>query len=167
MFTTESGEVQNGIRKVRYSHDAMIDLLIAEPTVQQNTLAQIFERTPGWISQVINSDAFQARLAERKEELIDPIIRATINDRLKAVAAKSLEHLVDRLNAPGAGLTLKDDFLFKAAELSTKALGYGARPEGGGSNKVQVAVVVQVPPKLPSAAEWAGRYGTQVVEMPS
>lgn len=156
-----TGELQNGIAKVRYSHDAMIDLIVAEPWVSQNQLAEVFDRTPGWISQVINSDAFQARLAERKEQLIDPVLIASIKDRLNGVAARSLELIQEKLNQPAAGLLVKEDFLLRAADLATKALGYGARvPTQSTTN---VAVVVQVPPKIPSAHEWAQQHAPGMV----
>lgn len=157
-----TGELQNGIAKVRYSHDAMIDLIVAEPWIQQNTLAEIFDRTPGWISQVINSDAFQARLAERKEQLIDPVLVASIKDRINAVAARSLELIQEKLDQPLAATMLKDDFLLRAADLSTKALGYGARAPTG-NQTTNVAVVVQVPPKIPSATEWAQQHAPGMV----
>jgi len=157
----ETGEVTNGIAKVRYSHDAMIDLMIAEPSVKQNTLAEMFDRSPGWISQVINSDAFQARLAERKEQLVDPVITASIKDRLAAVAARSLELIVEKLNAPLAGQMLSEDFLLKSAKMSTEALGYGARSVPGGST-TNVAVVVQVPNKIPDAREWVTAHSPGV-----
>lgn len=150
----ETGEKKNGIARVRYSHDAMIDLMVAEPSVTKNRLAELFDRTPGWISQVVNSDAFQARLADRREQLVDPVLTATIRDRLASVAAKSLELIIDKLNAPLAGQTLSDDFLLKSAKMSSEALGYGARsaPQGATTN---VAVVIQVPQKIQSATEWA------------
>lgn len=155
MFTDPlTGEKKNGIAQVRYSHDAMIDCIIADPTIQQKKLAEVFGRTEGWVSLVVNSDAFQARLAERKSELVDPAIVASIQDRLQALASTSLTKLHERLSNPAAVLT--DDFLFRSAELATKALGYGARtPTQGQTN---VAVIVQVPDKAPSAQAWASRY---------
>ena len=57
-----------GPRRVKYSHDAMIDLIIASPGIQQNTLAIHFGYTVGWISTIMQSDAFQAKLAARKDE---------------------------------------------------------------------------------------------------
>ena len=153
-----TGEMTEGIARVRYSHDAMIDLLVAEPMITQNTIAEIFNRTPSWISQVVNSDAFQARLAERKEQLIDPVLTASIKDRLAAVAGRSLQLVLDRLQAPLYDAGMGDsDFLMKAAKLSTDALGYGARAPAAG-HTTQVAVVIQVPPKIASAQEWASVY---------
>jgi len=144
-----TGTLSNGIMKVRYSHDAMIDLIVAEPSIKQNDLAAIFDRSPAWISQIINSDAFQARLEERRTELVDPVLQASIKERLNAVASVSLEKILDKLTSP---LAPSEDFLIKTAALSTKALGYGAR-EGGGAT-ANVAVVVQVPPKAASVTEW-------------
>lgn len=153
-FTDQTtGEIVNGIKKVRYNHDAMIDLIVAEPTISQNELASIFERTPAWISTIINSDTFQARLEERKAALVDPVIQLTIKDRLSAVAARSLERILDKLESP---LPKTDDFLIKSAQLASQALGYGARtPSDGGTN---IAVIVQVPGKAPSSTEWVENH---------
>ena len=149
-----TGELVPGIKKVRYTHDAMIDLIIAEPSIKQNDLAAVFDRSAAWISQIVNSDAFQARLAERKGELVDPTIALTIKERLQAVANVSLEKLLSKIDSPIQ--LVSDDFLLQSAKFATTALGYGARPQGGDTT---VAVqIVQVPPKSASAQEWATTY---------
>lgn len=148
-----TGESKSGIVKVRYSHDAMIDVILAEPTIRQNDLAAMFDRTPGWVSQVINSDAFQARLEERRGEIVDPAITATLKERLSAVADASLQKLLERVAAPVQLVT--DDFMLQAAKFATTALGYGARaPTGASETQVNVGVVVHVPPKIDSAQSW-------------
>lgn len=161
MFTDpETGELKNGIAKVRYSHDAMIDMIVAEPTIRQNDLAAIFDRTPAWVSMVMSSDSFQARLEARRKELVDPLILASIKDRISAVATASLDRILDKLSSP---LPASEDFLIKSATLATKALGYGARE--GSSTTTNVAVVVQVPPKAASAEEWARTYAPAAVQV--
>ena len=92
------------IAKMRYSHDAMVDLIVQNPWISQNELAATFGYTPGWVSQVIASDAFQARLAERKEEVVDPLIRATIEEQFKGLVARSLEILRQKLDRPAAAV---------------------------------------------------------------
>jgi len=131
----------------------MIDLIVAEPSIKQNDLAAIFDRSPAWISQIINSDAFQARLEERRTELVDPVLQASIKERLNAVASVSLEKILDKLTS---AVPKDDDFLIKTATLATKALGYGARDSGGAT--ANVAVVVQVPPKAASVTEWVSAH---------
>lgn len=116
-----------GIQKVSYSHDFMIDLIIADPCITQDRLAKHFGYTPGWISQIIASDAFQARLAERKDELVDPTIRATIDDHFKALVTRSLAILREKLDKPAA--EVPPNLALKALEIGSKALGYGARPD--------------------------------------
>ena len=86
------------IAKTRYTHEAIIDVIISNPGVSQNDLAREFGFTPGWMSIIINSDAFQERLTERKAELSDPVIRASIEDRLDALAKRSLDKLLDRID---------------------------------------------------------------------
>lgn len=148
-----TGEIKSGIVKIRYSHDAMIDVILAEPTIRQNDLAAMFDRTPGWVSQVVNSDAFQARLEERRGEIVDPAITATLKERLSAVADASLQKLLERVASPVQLVT--DDFMLQAAKFATTALGYGARaPAGASETQVNVGVVVHVPPKIDSAQSW-------------
>lgn len=129
-----SGAAQ-GIKKVHYTHDAMIDILIGHPSISQNDLAAFFGYSASWISQVLNSDAFKARLAERRGEIIDPTLTATFEEHLKGMAARSLAILEEKLNGP-ANL-IPDNLALRTLELSTKALGYGARVE---SPPVQVNV---------------------------
>jgi hypothetical protein len=147
-----TGELTEGIAKVRYSHDAMIDLMIAQPSLKQNDLAAMFDRSPAWISNVVNSDAFQARYHERREELIDPEIMFSIKERINAVASVSLQKVLEKLSN---GLPVSDDFALRSAKLATDALGYGSRAPQVTTN---VAVVVQVPQKIQSASEWAARH---------
>ncbi len=111
------------IAKVRYTHDAMIDLIIQEPAISQNSLAAVFGFTPGWVSIVVNSDAFQARLEQRKSELVDPTIRLTLNERFNAVVTRSLEVLQEKLSKDAD--KIPDNLVLRSIEVGAKALGVG------------------------------------------
>ena len=149
LLGTESAA--KAIVRVRYTHDAMIDILIANPNISQNELAKAFGFTVPWVSRVMCSDAFQARLAERKHDLVDPTIRMTLEDKFKAMATKSLDIVMDKLcTVPTADLALK------ALELSSKALGMGARQA---NVSVQNSFVVALPGKSDSAQSWAADHG--------
>ena len=54
-------------------------------------MAKAFGFTPAWVSIVVNSDAFQTRLAARKDELVDPTLRLTLNERFNALVVRSLD----------------------------------------------------------------------------
>ena len=143
----------NAIARVKYSHDAMIDLLIANPAISQNEIAANFGYTVPWVSRVMNSDAFQARLALRKEELLDPVIVASIEEKFRALASKSLDVVLDKLS-----MTNSAELGLKALEISAKALGYGARQQ---NLNVQTNFVVALPGKADSAESWAAAHGAQ------
>ena len=130
----------NAIARVRYSHDAMIDLIIADPSISQGKIAQHFGYTQVWVSRIFNSDAFQARLAQRKADIIDPALTLTIEEKLKALADKSLDVVLEKLTATGS-----PDLAIKALEITSKALGYGARQQ---NVTLQQNFVVALPGKL-------------------
>lgn len=146
--------------KVSYTHDAMIDAMLANPKITGRELAEMFDYTEGSISVIRNSDAFLARYAERKKDLVDPVIVASVEDRLRAVADASLEKVLERLQSP---IKAPDDFLLQSAKLATAALGYGARPTGGQQVQQNVAVVIQVPPKITSSSDWASAHQAPLV----
>lgn len=109
------------LAKVGYSHDAMIDLILANPRLTQNQLAAYFGYSVGWVSNIMAADAFQARMAERRAELVDPTLRATLEERYRGLAIQSLDRLQERLAAP----QVSDTLLIRAAELGAKATGVG------------------------------------------
>lgn len=118
-------EPKPAIKKVRYTHDAMIDLIIANPAVSQNELALSFGYSPSWVSQIIATDAFQNRLAERTKELVDPNIRLSVEERFKGLVLRSLEILAEKLSKPSH--QIPDQLALRTLEVSSRAIGYGAR----------------------------------------
>jgi hypothetical protein len=115
-----------GPQKVRYTHDAMINCIIANPAVSQNDLAKYFGYSAPWISQIIASDAFQARLSQRTEELVDPTILLSVKEQFNALVLTSLAILREKLKAPNP----PDNLVLRSLEVGSRALGYGARDIG-------------------------------------
>ena len=147
----------NRLQRTKYSHEAMIEVILTEPTISQGELAKRFERTQGWISIVINSDAFQAALAKRRDDIIDPFLVATIEERIRGLAYQSLEILSRKLAEPLAS----SDLALKGLDIATKALGFGARNPA--QTSVQNNFVVQLPPKIDSPSEWARTHSSQPI----
>lgn len=137
------------IARVRYTHDSMIDMLIANPMISQNELAKYYGFSVAWISRVVNSDAFNARLAERKDEIVDPTLRLSMEEKLNALADQSLKIVMEKL-----AVTQNPDTAMKALELTTRALGYGAKSQ---NVAVQQNFVVALPQKVADPMEWAAR----------
>jgi hypothetical protein len=109
--------------KIRYTHDGVIDMIIAEPQISQNEIAARFGYTPSWISTVMTSDAFKARLAERKSEIVDPVLRMNMEERFRAVTERSLAVLMEKLTQPAS--SVPDALALQAANLGAKSLGFG------------------------------------------
>jgi transcriptional regulator with XRE-family HTH domain len=113
------------IQKINYSHDGMINLIIAHRGISQNQIAAHFGYSASWVSQVMSSDAFQARLSERAAEIEDPTIRATVEEGLKGLIARSVEIIKEKLK--GEPSSIPDNLAIRTLELSTRALGMGAK----------------------------------------
>lgn len=117
----ETAPTMGQLKRVSYTHDHMIDLMISQPGISQAQISAYFGYSQSWFSNILASDAFQARLAERRKEVIDPMMIATIEERFRALTIQSLDRLQQKLEAP----VVSDQVLIRAAELGAKALGIG------------------------------------------
>jgi len=109
------------LAKLRYSHTDMIDFIIANPQVSQGDLAARYGYSQSWISNVMASDAWKSQFASRRAEVVDPVLGLSMNERFEAMASRSLERLMERLDAPA----VSDNVILKAVELGAKAMGVG------------------------------------------
>lgn len=141
------------IQKVRYTHDGMIDLIVANPALSQGEIAATFGYSQTWVSIVFNSDAFKERLEDRKAELVDPVIRATIEEKFKALANLSMEIVLEKLHA-----TRSEHTALKALDISAKALGYGAKIGGQAPVTVNIQPVAVVPAKELTSDAWRASF---------
>lgn len=145
------GGSQYQIRKVSITHDNIIDFVIARPSVTYREIAAAFDYTPEGIGIICRSDSFKARLEVRKEELVDPIIRQSVEERLVGLAHASIDILQRKL------ATSDDPKLALAAlDAATKANQYGAR---GASVGAGVTFVVQLPGPAANSNEWMNKFG--------
>lgn len=146
------------LKRVHYSHDAMIDAILANPTVKQAELAKMFGHGENWISRIMGSDAFQAALAKRRADINDPFIVASVEERLRGLAIQSLDILADKLEK-GRNV----DVALKSADIALKAMGFGARLPGNG-NAQQNNFVVVMPQKIDNPEEWAKSAKGKTIE---
>lgn len=147
--------------KIRYTHEAMIDLIVADPSIAQNTLAAHFGYSAAWISVVINTDMFQAKLAQRREEIVNPLIRASLEERFAAITQRSLEVLQEKLSQSSD--KIPDNLALRAAELGAKAKGVGGF---GNVASAQAPVHVDVNVRLDNlASRLTGLLATKRTEV--
>ena len=155
--TTEFNK--DSIQKVSYTHDSIIDWMIANPrAVTRKEIGMQFGYSEVWMNRLVGSDAFQARLAKRREELIDPILRNTVEENMKGLAQLSLDVLMDKLAADR-----NPDMALRTLDMTSRALGYGAR-EAASAPKVSVNFVVAMPDRVADVGTWANAHNGRVVE---
>jgi len=143
------GQVGNAIEKVGYSHDAMIDLLVANPRITQNAIASYFGYTPPWVSRIMSSDAFKRRLSERRTELVDPVIIASVEEMFEGLVRQGVEVVQTSLTAnPDPQVALK------AIEIGSRGLGVGGFGQKAAQVQVNTQFVVEVPAKAPDSGGW-------------
>ena len=140
----------NSVPKMRYTHEGMADLILENPWISQNQLAAHFGYSPAWISTVITSDAFQALLATRRAELVDPELRLTLKERFQAMTTQSLRVLQEKLARPADQVS--DQLALRAAELGAKALGLGGNA---------------APPPAPNPAEYLPALAERLMRLRS
>ena len=107
--------------KRAYTPEAMVQLMVENPSWSHAMLAAAFGRQPSWTSAVLASDAFQQALDSRRHEVADPTLSATMDERFRGLAIRAATVLQEKLNSA----SVNDLVVLKAAELGIKALGMG------------------------------------------
>lgn len=116
------------------SYDQLVDILLLSPPGEtQRAIARRVGYSESWLSRIIASDAFQARLAQRLEKDIEPERRevfrmrfASIEEEARGILHASLARLAERLQDPAG---VPDELVVKSVAVTSKLLGYGARQE--------------------------------------
>lgn len=153
----EGGQSRTQLQRVHYTHDALIDAIIMNPTIRQRELAELFGYTEAWISTVICSDSFQARLAVRRNDLVGNSMLLTFNERMKNLAFRSLDRIEQELDKKAA---CSIDVAMDALKVAAKGFGFGGGAQVQvNASQTQNNYIVKMPGKASSAKEWAEAYG--------
>jgi hypothetical protein len=147
-----------GLSHVHYWHDAFIEAIVANPLISQGDLARLCGYSESWVSIMVNTDAFKNRLAERKAEISDPILRASVKERVEAAAKRSLDKLIERMDA---NAPMKTNELIAIAKLGVEGAPAPINPFAQTNN-----YIVQLPPVAQTSAQWlAASKGRGVPEV--
>lgn len=85
------------LARLSITHDAIMDWLLANPGKgQMGACAAHFGFTQAWLSSMVWSDAFQAKLADRKEELFNLNV-VPIRDQMNGVVQRTLDRLGEKV----------------------------------------------------------------------
>ena len=109
-----------------------MDWMLENPGGALRDCAVYFGYTQAWVSTVIHSDIFQAKLRERRGD-IEAVVAADIPAKLRAVADIALEKLAAQLeSSDNAG------FIHETADMVLNRLGYGPKSSPGPVGGVNV-----------------------------
>jgi hypothetical protein len=151
-------EVRQPIQRLRYSHESMIEMIVADPAIHQNELARRFGMTASWISTVVNSDAFQVMLHKRMGEVWGEL-SVSMKDQLQGLMARSMEILRAKLDSHHDAIP--DQLALRTLELTSRAAGYGARDA---STTVNVNVTQKLDDNADQLVNLLRRKKAQVLE---
>lgn len=138
-------------KRLNEGHKALVDMVLANPTATAKELGALLEYSEVYVQILMRTDSFREALATRREELIDPMLRETLQARIDALADVSVERLLEKLNKP----VVSDKLVTDAVDIALRAKGFGARTPTVQVNQQFVAVM---PAKAADAKEWAQNY---------
>lgn len=84
------------IKSVSIRHEAIIDTIVANPTISVTALAATFGVTVGWMSVIMHSEVFRDALAKKNEEVFNQVVVPT-RARMTAVADQAYEKLAGKI----------------------------------------------------------------------
>ena len=112
------------LARLDHRHDGMIDDILANPKISVGDLAEKYGCSKSYIRICIHSDRFLDRMKDRRAELVNPLLSASLDHRLRAIAHSSSEKLLDELEG-----TPTPDFLLKTWVEAIKFQGYGQKAQ--------------------------------------
>lgn len=120
------------LKSLSHTHVALMDFMMANPTMHLADVAKNFGYTQPWLSQIIHSDAFQAMLAEKQGVAFHHTIMP-IRDKMINTAHIALDKVQKMLEGEVDLRTAND-----VAEGMLDRLGYGSKPAGPGTLNVNI-----------------------------
>ena len=115
---------ENQIAKLSPRHETIITFLIANPQMKRGDIARHFGVTQSWLSVIINSDAFVAKLNKRQDEFHSEAT-TSIKEKLNTLAHMSLDRMINAVE------TVPDiDQVRQIGTAALDRLGY-SKPNGG------------------------------------
>lgn len=118
------------IKKVSVRHEAIMEYMLINPAAPLREVAQHFDVTQAWLSTIIHSDAFQAKLAEKKGDLFSATI-VPLREKILGVAHMGVEKLGEAMEH--ASPISDKDFIADTTDNILKNLGYTPKSAPAGA----------------------------------
>lgn len=125
-----------GIQKLSHKHIAIMDFMLANPTIPMGVVASEFGVSAPWLSTIVWSDAFQYELIQKAETMFEDSVLMPLGDKIKALAHRTLDKLQEQVETSNDLRTLAD-----IGNKTLDRLGYTANtpaPANGTTHNTQV-----------------------------
>lgn len=122
------------LKKLNHRHDQIAEWLVINGDKTLTQCARHFKYSISWMSQVVNSDMFQALYVGLCRERQVAAVHS-ISSKMNSVAGMALDKIVENL----ANETMLPGQYLETASSMLDRLGYGAKnaPPAGGTNNTQ------------------------------
>jgi hypothetical protein len=129
------------LQKLSPTHDQILNWLVINPGKSLRECADAFGYTQSWLSQLVHSDLFQARLKEMQLQ-VQARVTASIPQKLNAVVDVALDKLADKV-----AQSEDPEFLLEVMDKGLHRMGFGPatarQPAGTGGPLVQQNFLIQ------------------------
>jgi hypothetical protein len=153
------------LQNLSHLHEAIINWMLVNPARPLRECAKYFGYSQAWLSIIIHSGLFQARLKERQDEIFNQTV-VPLADKLNAAAHIAVEKLTEKLES-----SEDPKFILEGAKTALASLGFGG---GSGKNSqvvnaanVQQNFYVASPADLEAARGRMGQIGTVSPDHPA
>ena len=113
----------DAVRQLSNTHDDIMNVMVANPMASHRDLSALTGYSETWLSRLVNSDIFRARLAEKKGEVF-VMVAQDVPAKLSALAHQSIDKLAEKLT-----IVEDPDFALDTFDKVMKANGFA--PGGG------------------------------------
>lgn len=114
-------EPGGGPKSLSIRHMEIMDYLMANPQTKMGDVAKHFGVTPGWLSQIVHSDAFQKMLSEKQGIAFHETV-LSIREKMELAAHQTLDRLLEVIPTEQEASTLGN-----VAEGLLDRLGFGSK----------------------------------------
>lgn len=150
------------VNKVSIKHDAILDFLVANPTLKRSEVAGYFGVTVPWLSVIIHSDVFQELLKQRQDLIFDVAVVRPIQEKLMGTANLAIEKLMESLQFETDTKTLNT-----VLDTTLSNLGYGQKNQGHPVNQQNNITLNVSKEDLSAARELIGQARAPRLESPT
>jgi len=124
------------LSKLSHRHDAIMNFMLLYPKKTLKECAEYFGLTQAYLSVVIHSDIFQARLRERQDAVFNGTV-LHLRDKLEALAHLTVDKLMEKVSDSN-----DPEFIRDTAAQTLAQIGYG--PKGNPAQPAQSNVQINI-----------------------